>query len=308
MNALRVGVVGLGVISRFHLAALTSSPDWDLVAVCDLDPAKVAVPPPGAVGYTDHVRMLAEAAPDAIVVTAPNDVHARICADALTAGVAVCAEKPLALDRAEGEVLAALARERGTPLFTAFHRRYSSGFASLRERIEGQAVTEVTVRYLERIEEHAGDDTWYLDPARCGGGCVADNGPNAFDLVEALLGPAEVAGARVGYDDAGVDRWADIALTAGGTGARGRVLLDWSYPGERKDVEVRTADGRVRTVDMLAGRPAFKESLWHEYEGVAADFARRVREGRVEDGAGVSALRLVGDVYRAAVRGERVAR
>ncbi|MDE3724139.1 Gfo/Idh/MocA family oxidoreductase [Nocardiopsis sp. N85] len=306
MNPLRVGVVGLGVISRFHLAALAASPDWETVAVCDLDPGRIADPPPGAVGHTDHRRMLAEADLDAVVVTAPNDAHARICADAIAAGAAVCVEKPLALDLAEGEALAALARERGVPLFTAFHRRYNSGFAALRERIGDRAVTEVTVRYEERIEEHAGDDTWYLDPARCGGGCVADNGPNAFDLVETLLGRTEVAGARVGYDEAGVDRRADIALTAGA--GRARVVLDWSHPGERKDVEVRTADGGVWTADLLAGRPAFKESLWHEYEGVAADFARRTRRGPIEDGAGVSALRLVGDVYRAAVREERVGR
>lgn len=200
---LRVGVVGLGVIARFHLAALAASPDWDLVAVCDLDPARALEPRPGVTGYTDHTRMLAEAGLDAVVVTAPNDTHARICADALTAGAAVCVEKPLALDLAEGEALAALARERGVPLTTAFHRRHNSEFAALRERIGGRTVTEVTVRYLERIEEHAGSDTWYLDPERCGGGCVADNGPNAFNLVEALLGRAEVTGARVGYDEAG---------------------------------------------------------------------------------------------------------
>ncbi|MET9798917.1 Gfo/Idh/MocA family protein [Nocardiopsis alba] len=302
---LRVGVVGLGFISRFYLAALEASPAWRTVAVCDLDPAKVADPPEGAVGHTDHTTMLDEVELDAVVVTAPNDAHARICADALERGVPVCVEKPLALTPAEGEPLAALARERGVALFTAFHRRYNSEFLALRERLEGSVPAEVTVRYLERIEEHTGDDTWYLDPARCGGGCVADNGPNAFDLVEALVGRVEVDTARVDYDSSGVDRRADIGLVA--TGARARVLLDWSHPGERKDVEVRTVDGRVLSADMLAGRPAFKESLWHEYEGIVADFERRVREG-AQDGAGTSALRLVEDVYREAREneGERV--
>ncbi|GHC82177.1 hypothetical protein GCM10007079_22870 [Nocardiopsis terrae] len=303
---LRVGVVGLGVIARFHLAALAASPDWDLVAVCDLDPARALEPRPGVTGYTDHTRMLAEAGLDAVVVTAPNDTHARICADALTAGAAVCVEKPLALDLAEGEALAALARERGVPLTTAFHRRHNSEFAALRERIGGRTVTEVTVRYLERIEEHAGSDTWYLDPERCGGGCVADNGPNAFNLVEALLGRAEVTGARVGYDEAGVDRWADVTMVSGR--ARARVLLDWSHPGERKDVEVRAADGRVWTADLLSGRPAFKESLWHEYEGIAAEFARRARRAGAVGEDGVSELRLVGEVYRTALQQEGAGR
>ncbi len=157
------------------------------------------------------------------------------------------------------------------------------------------------MRYLERIEEHAGTDTWYLDPDRCGGGCVADNGPNAFDLVESLLGPAEAVAAHVTRDAAGTDRQAGITLRAGD--ARARVLLDWSHPGERKDVEVRTADGAVLAVDMLAGHSEFKGSLWHEYVGVLADFERRVRDGLVEDPGGPSALRLVGDAYRLA--GER---
>lgn len=274
------------------------------MAVCDREPSKAVAAPPGATGYTDHVRMLAQERLDAAVVTAPNDMHARLCADAIGSGAAVCVEKPLALNLAEGEMVTALARERGMPLFTAFHRRYNSEFTALLKRIAGRTVTEVTVRYLERIEEHAGEETWYLDPDRSGGGCVADNGPNAFDLVETLLGRAEVTGARVERDGAGVDRRADIALQAGT--ARARVLLDWSYPGERKDVEVRTAEGSVWRADLLAERPAFKESLWHEYEGVAADFAARVRTGRVVEETGLSALRLVDEVYRAAAPGEWV--
>ncbi|PRY02379.1 Gfo/Idh/MocA family protein [Allonocardiopsis opalescens] len=295
---LRVGLVGLGVISRFYLAALRAAPTLCLAAVCDRDPAVLARHAGAVACYSDHLRMLDEAAVDAVVVTAPNDAHAPICADALRRGAAVCVEKPLALDLAEGEALAELAQERGVPLFTAFHRRYSSAVARLRAAIAGERVEELTVRYLERIEEHAGADSWYLDARRCGGGCVADNGPNAFDLVELLLGPAEVESARIARDIAGTDRWADIGLRA--EGARARVLLDWSYPGECKDLAVRLADGRTLTADMLAGHPGFKDSLWHEYAGVLAAFERRVRSGAVGDGGGLSALRLVGAAYRAA--------
>jgi predicted dehydrogenase len=293
---LRVGVVGLGVISRFYLAALRDAPTARLAAVCDRDPAVLAAHAGAVPGHTDHLRLLEEGGVDAVVVTAPNDAHARICADALERGVAVCVEKPLALDEAEGEALTALARERGAALFTAFHRRYNSAVARLRAELSGAAVEEVTVRYLERIEEHAGTDTWYLDARRCGGGCVADNGPNAFDLVDLLLGPARVVSARIARDAAGTDRRADVELRAGG--ARARVLLDWSYEGERKDVEVRLADGRTLTADMLAGHPGCKDSLWHEYRGILAAFERRVRGGSDEGGGGLAALRLVGDAYR----------
>ncbi|KOX12401.1 Gfo/Idh/MocA family protein [Nocardiopsis sp. NRRL B-16309] len=298
MSPLNIGVVGLGVISRFYLAALSEAPTVRLAAVCDRDPAVLAAHTAGVPRYTDHLRLLEEGGVDAVVVTAPNDAHARICADALERGVAVCVEKPLALDTGEGEALTALARERGAVLFTAFHRRYNSAVARLREEIRGARVEELTVRYLERIEEHAGTDTWYLDASRCGGGCVADNGPNAFDLVELLLGPAEIVSARIVHDAAGTDRRADIVLRAGG--ARARVLLDWSYEGERKDVEVRLADGRTLAADMLAGHPGFKDSLWHEYSGIVGAFERCVRDGSDEGGGGLAALRLVGEAYRSA--------
>ncbi|MEZ7006299.1 Gfo/Idh/MocA family protein [Streptomyces sp. AD55] len=299
----RLGLVGLGVISRYYLAAAERLPEWTLAAVCDLREDALA-PHRGRVAcHTDHRSMLASAALDAVVVAVPNHAHARVCADALRAGVPVCVEKPLALDPADGRALAALARERGVPLLTAFHRRHNDRVLDLARRVPPpdapNPVASVRVRYLERIEEHIGADTWYLDPARCGGGCVADNGPNAFDLVRLLLGepPLTVASAEVAWE-AGIDRQALIRLESP-SGARGTVELDWSYPGETKDVVVRLADGSELRADMLDGRPGFKESLWHEYEGILRDFAR-VCAAPPPDGAatgGVAALDLVAAAY-----------
>ncbi|MEV0618446.1 Gfo/Idh/MocA family oxidoreductase [Nonomuraea sp. NPDC050404] len=343
-TVLRVGVIGLGVISRYYMEALRGSATLRLVAVCDRDPAALeacevsaagdvpatpeasemtTAPQPGDMAvtaqagdageaaqagdageaaqagdagvarYTDHLRLLDEVRPDAVIVTVPNDAHALVCADALTRGVPVCVEKPLALDTTEGAALRWLSGE--VPLFTAFHRRHNSAVARLRAECAGAVIEELTVRYLERIEEHAGTDSWYLDPLRCGGGCVADNGPNAFDLVNLLLGPAEVTSAHITRDAAGIDRRAHIGLRAGA--ARARVLLDWSYPGERKDIDVRLADGRTLHADMLAGHPGFKDSLWHEYVGILRAFEHGIRTGTHEDG-GLAALHMVEAAYR----------
>jgi predicted dehydrogenase len=296
MEPVRVGVIGLGVISRFYLAALRDSATMRLTAVCDSDMAALAAYTGPVPGYIDHLRLLDEVRPDAVVVTVPNDAHARVCADALERDVAVCVEKPLALDATEGAALMELAERRDVPLFTAFHRRFNSAVALLRDECAESRVEELTVRYLERIEEHAGADTWYLDARRCGGGCVADNGPNAFDLVDLLLGPAEVVSVQIARDAAGTDRRADIGLRVGA--ARARVLLDWSYPGERKDIEVRLADGRTLYADMLAGHPGFKASLCHEYAGVLRAFERCVRGDAAGGNGGLLALRLVQDTYR----------
>ncbi|MET8972662.1 Gfo/Idh/MocA family protein [Streptomyces hydrogenans] len=302
---LRLGIAGLGVISRFYVAAAERMPEWEVAAVCDLR-EEALDPFRGRIAcHTDHRAMLAAGPLDALVVAVPNHAHAEVCADALRAGVPVCVEKPLALDPADGRRLAALSRELGVPVLTAFHRRYNDRVLALLDRLPAPdapvRVESVTVRYLERIEEHIGADTWYLDPARCGGGCVADNGPNAFDLVRLLLGetPSEVVAAKVVRDAAGTDRQAVVELA--GPGGRGRVELDWSYPGEVKDVVVRLDDGTELSADMLGGRPGFKESLWHEYEGVLRDVAalRALPDPSRAVEGGLAALELVAAVYAA---------
>lgn len=298
MRARRFGVIGLGVISRFYLAAIDRLEHGELAAVCDVRDAALAPHRGRLPCFRDHRSMLVEAELDAVVVTVPNDAHAEVCRDALLAGVPVCVEKPLALSGAAGRELDALARDRGTPLFTAFHRRYNDNVRSLLRQLPAAApVVAMRVRYLERIEDHIGSDAWYLDPRRCGGGCVADNGPNAFDLVRQFLGEVEVTGAAVRSDGEGVDRQAVVELRSRG-GARARVELDWSHPGETKDVAVRLADGTVLRADMLAGHRGFKSSLWHEYAGILHAFTT-VPPGEAGAHDGLAALELVEASYRA---------
>jgi predicted dehydrogenase len=296
---LRLGMVGLGVISRFYLSAFQGLSSVRLASVCDNSEARLGAHRGNVACYRTHRAMLSCTALDAVVVAVPNDAHLEVCQDVLAAGLAVCVEKPLALTTDQGLRLVSLAAQHGVPLFTAFHRRYNDNVLELVRAVAGRPVEHVRVRYLERIEDHAGADRWYLDASRCGGGCVADNGPNAFDLVRQLLGPVTVTGAEVGRDAAGVDRQAWVGLRAVG-GATADVELDWSYPGEVKDIEVRLADGTVLRADMLSGHPRFKGSLWHEYDRVVAEFARVVRAREQVPADGLSALSLVAEAYRLA--------
>ncbi|MER6714968.1 MULTISPECIES: Gfo/Idh/MocA family oxidoreductase [unclassified Streptomyces] len=293
----RIGLIGLGVISRFYLAALEREACARLVAVCDLDRDRLATAPAGVPRYRDHRELLRDADLDAVVVNVPNDLHHPVCGDALAAGRAVCVEKPLATRPEDGHHLVRLSRQHDAVLFTSFHRRYNSEVRALRGRIaSGPPIASLTVRYEETIEEHAGRDRWYLDPERCGGGCLADNGPNAFDLVRLFLGDVRVTGATVRRDARGVDRQARVLLRAP-SGAEARVVLDWSRPGERKTVEVRLADGTVDRADMLAGHREFKGSLWHEYVGVLRDFTDVLAGRRANEPDGLAALELVAAAY-----------
>ena len=145
--------------------------------------------------------------------------------------------------------------------------------------LDTHGLRSVELRYLEQIEEHTdGDGGWYATPAAEGGGCIVDNGPNAVDVVRHLFGEVSVDGVDVERSPAGVDMKADIRGALRG-GAEAVIRLDWGYEGEVKDLRARWDNGRELQADMLAGFPAFKSSLDHEYDGVLADFAARVASG-----------------------------
>jgi predicted dehydrogenase len=298
---LRVGMVGLGVISKYYAAALAQSTELKLAAVFDRDLERCKPYGDAGIPVTRTLGQLLER-PDleAVLVNVPNDLHHAVCSAALEHRLHVCCEKPLATRIEHAEAIAQTAASHERVLFTALHRRYNSNFLPLL-KLPRERITHVHVRYLEDIRAHCGDDLWYLDPARCGGGCIADNGPNAIDLVLELLGHASIATATLKRDENRVDLQAVVEFSAD-NGSTAAVELDWAYPnGEAKDVTVELDDNTVLTADLLDGYHAFKSSLYHEYVGVLHDFHDVVSRGARSSQRGVDLVRLVDDSYRVAV-------
>jgi predicted dehydrogenase len=277
---LRLGIIGLGGVSRFYVDAADRARDLELIAVCDRDPSRLE----GFAARTEiasygHARdMLADGSVDAVVLDTPVPTHVALARAALSAGAHVCCEKPLALTVADAQELFDLADASRRVLFTAFHRRYNRNLPKP-DALDRRGLRAVELRYLEKIEEHTdGDGAWYSTPAAEGGGCVVDNGPNAVDVVRHLFGDVSVDGVDVERSPEGVDMKAEIrgALS---DGAEAVIKLDWDYDGEVKDLHARWDDGRELHADMLGGFAEFKSSLDHEYDAVLADFAARVATG-----------------------------
>lgn len=306
MKTLKIGIIGMGVISHYYVEAFAGVPDCELVAVCDIDDSKLQPHrQAGRLGVQDWRQLLAHEAVDAVVVNLPNHLHHEVCLAALQHGKHVCCEKPLTLDVQQALALQREARERGHTLLTAFHRRYNRHLLAAIETGYFARARSVLAHYDERIEEHSGADAWYLDPAACGGGCIADNGPNVLDALCSALGPLQLQAVQARWDTAGVDRGARIDLrTADGRPVRAE--LSWDYPrGERKDFILDSGQGEPQRVDMLAGHAAFKSSLYHEYEGVLLHLHRAVFTQPEHGNDGVRAVQMVAECY-ARLRAEAV--
>jgi len=122
-----VAVLGLGGIAEEHLLKLRRIEAVEVVGVCDLSETLVAavcerfgVGP----GFTDHRRMLAESAPDAVHVLTPPRTHRDLTLAALAAGAHVLVEKPAAPTFREYAEMRDAARDQGLLLIENYNYRF----------------------------------------------------------------------------------------------------------------------------------------------------------------------------------------
>src|SRR3990172_3887932 len=86
----RVGVIGAGVMGRYHCETLAQRlPGAELAAVADVNAAaaeRAAALSPGALATSDHRALLADPSLQAVVIASPNDTHAALVREAARAG------------------------------------------------------------------------------------------------------------------------------------------------------------------------------------------------------------------------------
>ncbi len=135
---MRAAVIGLGVGER-HIAGYEADPRCRVVALCDVDPARLAdvgARHPQRQLTTDPFAVLADPLIDVVSIASYDDAHHAQIMAALSAGKHVFVEKPLCLHEHE---LADIRRELNAhpklKLSSNLILRRSPRFARLRERL-----------------------------------------------------------------------------------------------------------------------------------------------------------------------------
>lgn len=127
----RVGVVGLGYFSQFHLRAWAALEGAELVGVADLDPGRAAQAAQtyGGQAYATVDALCAETL-DVVDLVAPPTAHAALVAAAARPGRVVICQKPFCRSLEEAQTVTAAAEAAGATLvvhenfrFQPWHRR-----------------------------------------------------------------------------------------------------------------------------------------------------------------------------------------
>ena len=133
---LRVGVVGVGYLGKFHARIYAAMPDVELVGVVDANPATAA-----AIAAEYKTRAFGQASDllgkvDAVSVVVPTIYHLQVARPFLEGGVHMLMEKPLAATYEDAKAIVELA-ERNKVIFQVGHlERYNAGFVALVESVK----------------------------------------------------------------------------------------------------------------------------------------------------------------------------
>jgi len=144
---LRVAVIGAGYWGPNLARNFISSPDWDLVAICDLDGprAQALADRVGAnvAAYSDVAALLERRDIDAVAIATPARTHHSLVLAALRAGKHVLVEKPLADSREHGAEMVREAAERGLTLMADHTYCYTPAVLKIRDLIAEGALGDI---------------------------------------------------------------------------------------------------------------------------------------------------------------------
>lgn len=162
----RVAVAGCGAWGRNHVRTFQALGALAAVSDASADAAEAAAAASGvpARAWND---ILQDRAIDAVVIAAPDALHAEMGRAALAAGKHALVEKPMAMSVADAEAMAAAARVKGLVLMTGHILRYHAGFRRLQDLVRDGAVgrpRHISARRLHLAPGAPRHALWDLGP------------------------------------------------------------------------------------------------------------------------------------------------
>jgi UDP-N-acetylglucosamine 3-dehydrogenase len=229
-SALRVGVVGVGVMGSNHARVLAEFPGVVLAGVADPDRKQAHF-----VGSTlgcpalSSVDELLDRGVDALTIAAPTHLHRDIALACIERGVHVLVEKPIASTVAEGEDIIAAARRAGVTLMIGHVERFNPAVQAIADAIRDEDILSIAVTRVGPFP-----------PRMSNVGVVIDLAVHDIDLICWFTG-SEITEVQPQLSNAVADR-EDIALLQFRTasGVLAHINTNWLTPFKARTVHVAT--------------------------------------------------------------------
>ncbi len=317
--ALGFGIIGCGMISRFHEKAIAEARGARLVACFDQfgSAADRLADEVGCRSYHELDAMLAAPDIDIVTICSPSGAHMEPAIAAANAGKHVVVEKPLEITLTRCDKIIAACKKNNVVLSTIFPSRFHESSVQLKKAVDQDRFGRLTTgdsyvkwfRTQEYYDSGAWRGTWELD----GGGALMNQAIHSVDLLTWLMGPVESISANtatLAHKRIAVEDVATASLRFK-NGALGVIEASTAaFPGYLKRIEIHGSEGSavIEEEDITAWDFAKKKP------GDAAILKRLA--GKTETGGGAADPSAIGhhghtaqftDVIKAIKSGRRPA-
>ncbi len=317
MTPIRIGIIGCGLASTWHLDYLTTDKRVQIAALTDPNPDNIAAAlkriaadkRSEVMTYQAYTDMLHGSKLDAVLVLTPHKYHYEQIKASLEHGLHVLAEKPLAVSASESAELVSIASSLKRILTVAYQYPCKGAVKYVREAVRSGALGEIVYfNAMLGLHWHKLTVGWRRDPRISEGGVLVDSGSHLVDLVLHLTGAriTEVF-AITDHDGQEVDVFTSalVRFGEGRTGilsavGGGPFLLDVTIVGKKgaitmRDLEVVThVDEKdfVGEIGTYHERNKFSAANTPQSTLPVEDFINAIASGDLSASNGVRAIKI----------------
>jgi UDP-N-acetylglucosamine 3-dehydrogenase len=239
-RALRVGVIGVGVMGSNHARVLSELPGVKLVGVADPDRKRCdqVAKTLGCASFADADALMA-AGVDAVTIAAPTHLHHDIAIACAKRGIHLLVEKPIASSVEESRAVVAAARRAGVTLMVGHVERFNPAVQSMKRAIKDQDILSIAITRVGPFP-----------PRMSNVGVVIDLAVHDIDLIRWFT-ESEIVEVQPQTSSAVAER-EDIALLQFRTasGVLAHINTNWLTPFKARTIHIATRD-KYLIADLL---------------------------------------------------------
>src|SRR4249920_3355822 len=239
-GALRVGVIGVGVMGSNHARVLAELPGVKLVGFADPDRKRCeqVARSLGCASFADADDLVRHGV-DAVTIAAPTHFHRDIAIDCAARGIHVMVEKPIASTVEESRAIVAAARRAGVTLMVGHVERFNPAVQSIKRAIKDQDILSIAITRVGPFP-----------PRMSNVGVVIDLAVHDIDLIRWFT-DSDIVEVQPQLSSAIAER-EDIALLQFRTasGVLAHINTNWLTPFKARNVTVATR-GKYVMGDLL---------------------------------------------------------
>jgi predicted dehydrogenase len=183
----RIGLIGYGGMGGWHVKQIQSMPDFQLAAVYDINPEKVAKARGNGLRGCDSLQeILEDRSIPTVILAVPNNFHKELSIAAMQAGKNVICEKPVMMNSADLKDVIEVSKTTGKLFSVHQNRRWDKDFLTVKKVVEDGTIGKPF--YIEsRVQGSKGIPGDWRCVKEAGGGMLLDWGVHLLDQILFLV-------------------------------------------------------------------------------------------------------------------------